>query len=128
MSIHDLIINKRYKNSIKKYLMSNFKLDTAIGYYNAHVQTLEFIYYGIKFIIKLASAQYKNEIKLNEYDNYEIFVLNDYTASTTNDIYISTEEEFILIINHNFKSNEYHNSNSIKNITNGITDAQYNWY
>ena len=128
MSIHDLIINKRYKNSIKKYLMSNFKLDTAIGYYNAHVQTLEFIYYGIKFILKLASVQYKNEIKLNEYDNYEIFILNDYTASTTNDIYISTEEEFILIINHNFKSNEYHASNSIKNITNGIVDAQYNWY
>jgi len=45
-------------------------IKTAIGYYNKYVQTLEFIYYGIKFIIKFTNVDYNDDIKLSDYNNY----------------------------------------------------------
>ena len=115
--------------SIKKYLCANSKIETAIGYYNPYVQTLEFIFYGIKFIFKLTSNEYLNEIKLNEFDNYEVFILNDYNNLDTNEIIISKKEEFILIINHAYKSTYYYGNSNIKTYKdNIIQDVDYDWF
>ena len=115
--------------SIKKYLCANSKIETAIGYYNPYVQTLEFIFYGIKFIFKLTSNEYLNEIKLNEFDNYEVFILNDYNNSDTNEIIISKKEEFILIINHTYKSTYYYGNSNVKMYRdNLIQDIDYDWF
>nr|DAS01261.1 MAG TPA: hypothetical protein [Caudoviricetes sp.]DAY42265.1 MAG TPA: hypothetical protein [Caudoviricetes sp.] len=73
-------------------LYSNGTIKTAVGYYNKYVQTLEFIYYGMKFIIKFTNVDYNDDIKLSDYNNYQIFMLNDYTGDYVNDIYISNKE------------------------------------
>lgn len=126
MTMYDYIL---HTGSIKKYLCSCNKIDTAIGYYNPYVQTLEFIYYGIKFILNLSSTEYTNEIKLNEFNNYEVYILNDYNGSLTNEIIISKKEEFILIINHVYKSGEYYDNSNAKIYKNNILqDVNYNWY
>jgi len=104
MTVKEFITKYGYKNAIRKYLGSDFKVDTAIGYYNQYVNSLEFIYYGIRFTFKLTNTQYTNEIKLHEYNNYEVFVMNDYNSQKENEIYISKNEEFILIINHTYRA------------------------
>lgn len=126
VTIKDFILSGS-TNAIKKYLISNSKIDTAIGYYNPFVQTLDFIFYGIKFAFKLANTKYTNDIKLNEYDNYEVYVINDYTGGN-NEIFISTVEEFILIINHMYNGYASTSTQSIKYINNsGINNADYMW-
>lgn len=125
-SIYEYILKT---GNIKKYLCNNDKIQTAIGYYNPYVQTLEFIFYGIKFIFKLTSNEYSNEIKLNEYNNYEVFIINDYNGTNTNEIIISKKEEFILIINHVYKPGYYYgNSNVIMYKNNIMQDVAYDWY
>jgi hypothetical protein len=115
--------------NIKKYLCNNDKIQTAIGYYNPYVQTLEFIFYGIKFILKLSSNEYNNEIKLNEFDNYEIFIINDYNGTNTNEIIVSKKEEFILFINHVYKSGYYYGNENIKMYKDNLMqDVTYDWY
>lgn len=138
-SLHDIIkINDSEETlyeyilktgNIKKYLCNNDKIQTAIGYYNPYVQTLEFIFYGIKFIFKLSSNEYSNEIKLNEFDNYEVFIINDYNDTDTNEIIISKKEEFILIINHVYKSGYFYGNSNIKVYKNSLMqDVEYNFY
>jgi len=116
-TIYDYLLKT---GTIKKYLCSNSKIQTAIGYYNPYVQTLEFIFYGIKFIFKLTSNEYANEIKLNEFDNYEVFIINDYNNTDYNEIIISKREEFILIINHTYKSTYYYGNSNIKTYKDNI--------
>lgn len=124
--IYDYILKTGH---IKKYLCNNNKIQTAIGYYNPYVQTLEFIFYGIKFVFKLSSNEYSNEIKLNEFDNYEVFIINDFNNTNTNEIIISKTEEFILIINHVFNNGYYYGNENVKTYKNGlIQDAEYNWF
>lgn len=128
-TIQEFLMNSKYANAFKKFLTSTFKIETAIGYYKAYIQTLEFIYYGIKFSFKLSNVKYTNEIKLNEYNNYEVYIINDYNASDTNEIYISTIEEFILIVNHIYKSGRKYSNNCIQIFDNlEIANAQYDWY
>ena len=138
-SLHDIIMVNGKEESlyeyilktgnIKKYLCNSDKIQTAIGYYNPYVQTLEFIFYGIKFIFKLTSNEYNNEIKLNEFDNYEVFIINDYNGTDTNEIIISKKEEFILIINHVYKSSYFYGNSNIKTYKNNLMqDAEYNYY
>lgn len=125
-TIYDYLLKT---GTIKKYLCSNSKIQTAIGYYNPYVQTLEFIFYGIKFIFKLTSNEYANEIKLNEFDNYEVFIINDYNNTDYNEIIISKREEFILIINHTYKSTYYYGNSNIKTYKdNIIQDIDYDWF
>ena len=57
-TFRDLIKSGNVKNVIRKMLIQNNTIDTAIGYYNAHIQSLEFVYYGIKFIMKFDSNYY----------------------------------------------------------------------
>ena len=53
------IIDRRsVSQAIQKMLVSNAHIQTAVGYYNPFVQSLEFIYYGIKFNIKFNSDYY----------------------------------------------------------------------
>ena len=129
MTIQEFLMDHNYANSFKKFLVSSFKVDTAIASYNAHIQSLEFVYYGIKFVFKLTNAKYANEIKLNEYNNYDVYIINDYNSSETNEVYISVVEEFILIINHVYKPGQLYSNNSIQILNNDkINNAQYNWY
>jgi len=115
--IYDYILKTGH---IKKYLCNNSKIQTAIGYYNPYVQTLECIFYGIKFVFKLTSNEYSNDIKLNEFDNYEVFIINDFNNTDTNEIIISKTEEFILIINHVFNNGYYYGNENVKSYKNGL--------
>jgi len=129
-SIRNLLISNEYKGFIKKYLSNNEKIDTAIGYYNPYVQSLSFIYYGLTFVYSLSNAQYKNEIKLNEYDNFEIYIINESDDSTKNEMFIDTDDEFILIINHVNNTDNRFSNNDIKlfNKDGNIVNSPYAWY
>ena len=94
-------MQNNYDYPIKKFLVQN-QVRTAVGYYNKYVQTLEFIYYGLKFIVRFTNADFTDEVKLSDYNNYQIFMMNDYNGNNINDIYISNREQFILIINHSY--------------------------
>ncbi len=53
-------------------LYINGTIKTAVGYYNKYVQALEFIYYGMKFIIKFTNVDYNDDIKItSNYNNYQ---------------------------------------------------------
>ena len=128
MSIRDFILNNKYKYPLKKFLIQNTNIQTAVGYYNKYIQTLEFIFYGIKFIINFNNNEYSRSIKLDEYNNYQIFILNDYDGSNTNEIFISKQEEFILIINHIFHINNTTTNDNVINTKETLTPVSYNWY
>lgn len=128
-SFQDLLSNNLYEYPIKKMLYSNNStIKTAIGYYNKYVQTLEFIYYGIKFIIKFTNVDYNDDIKLSDYNNYQVFMLNDYNGKYVNDIYISNKEQFILIINHSYDYNNKYVANNIIKFNNNIELPSYNFF
>jgi len=92
MSLKNFILSGHYKYPLKKFLIQNYKLETAKGYYNKYIQTLEFIFYGIKFIITFNNNEYTRNIKLDEYNNYQIFIFNDFDGSNVNEIFISKQE------------------------------------
>ena len=96
----DCIINKKLQNPIKKLLIDNVNIKTASAYYNANIQSLEFIFNGVKFSIKLNSKVVNSYIHLDEYSGFEVFVINDYQLTKQNELYISLEEQFILLVNH----------------------------
>ncbi|MBO6271771.1 hypothetical protein J6O48_03205 [bacterium] len=86
-------------------------------YYNSNIQSLEFIFSGIKFNIKLNSKLVNTYIHLEDYNNYEVFVLNDYNLSKHNELYISQIERFILLVNHEFYINyQYEAVSNIKSV------------
>lgn len=89
-------------------------------YYNSNIQALEFIFSGVKFEIKLNSKIINTHIHLESYDNYEVFVINDYNTSKRNEMFISQVERFILIVNHNFYIDYAHEAhNAIKRFGDG---------
>ena len=102
MTYKESILNKATQHSIKKLLIDDVNIETASAYYNANIQSLEFIFYGIKFNIKLNSKIVNSFIHLDEYTGFEVFVLNDYDMSKRNELYVSLAEKFILLINHQF--------------------------
>lgn len=91
---------------------------------------MEFIYYGIAFKFRLSNVEYKNDIKLNEFNNYEIYIINNYDGSLKNEMFINKEDEFILIINHIYCINSLYSSESVKlfNTNNNIENCKYAWY
>lgn len=117
-----------YKYPLKKYLIQNQNLETATGYYNKYTKTLEFIYYGIKFNINLNNNEYSRDIKLEEYNNYQIFIINSYGGSNINEIFISKAESFILIINHAYHINLPSTNDGVVTLENMVQPATYNWY
>ena len=98
----DCILNKKVQNPIRKLLIDNVNIKTASAYYNANIQSLEFIFSGVKFSIKLNSKVVNSYIHLDEYTGFEVFVINDYQLTKKNELYISIEEKFILLVNHQF--------------------------
>ena len=98
----NVIIDGSIKNVIKKMIYRNSNIDTAIGYYNSYIQSLEFIYYGIKFNLKFNSEYYNQNLRIGEYNNFDVFFINDYDPMIDNELYISADEEFILFVNHKF--------------------------
>ena len=121
-SFRELITNMEIQYPIRKMLMSGNNIDTAVGYYNSYVQSIEFIYYGIKFIMKFNSEKYNQNIKMGRYNNFEVFIINDYDITINNEIFISTEEQFILFINH--KYNIYGGNKNYEQIKN-IDDSSF---
>jgi hypothetical protein len=79
---------------------------------------LEFIFYGIKFIITFNNNEYTRNIKLDEYNNYQIFIFNNFDGSNVNEIFISKQEQFILIINHIYNLNSISTNDNIIGIDN----------
>ena len=111
----DCILNKKLGNSIKKLLINDTNINTAICHYNPNTYALEFIYFGIKFVVKFNDKLVNTYIHLDSYNNYEVFILNEYDISKVNEMYVSIEDEFILIINHQFYIDYAHEAdNNIK--------------
>lgn len=113
VTFRDAIINNLMQHPIKHLLIDHANIDTAIAYYNSNIQALEFIFSGVKFEIKLNSKVVNTHIHLESYDNYEVFVINDYNISKRNEIFISQVERFILLVNHQFYidyAHEAHNN------------------
>ena len=108
----ECIINKTLKNPIKKFLIDNVNVKTASAYYNANIQSLEFVFYGIKFNIKLNSKLVNSYIHLNEYSGFEMFVVNDYQLTKKNELYISLEDKLMLLVNHQFYIEYAHEAES----------------
>ena len=85
---------------------------------------MEFIFSGIKFEIKLNSKLVNTHIHLDAYDNFEVFVINDYDLSKNNELFISMQERFILLINHSFYIDYAHEAvNNIKTIRDDLFQA-----
>lgn len=101
----DVIRDSMVSNPIRKMIIGNRNMDTAIGYYNSYVQSLEFIYYGIKFTMKFNNEYHNQSIRIGEYNNFEIIILNEYDNTKENEIFISVDEEIILFVNHKFDIN-----------------------
>ena len=98
----DVIKNASVQNIIKKMIIQNGMPDTAVGYYNSYVQTLEFVYYGIKFGLKFNSDYYNQNIHIGEYNNFDIYFINEPDFSDENEMYISVDEQIIVFVNHKF--------------------------
>lgn len=114
------ILNGSVQHSIKKLLIDNTNIDTASVYYNSNIKSLEFIFSGIKFNIKLNTKIINSYIHLEDYSGFEAFVLTDYDLTKSNELYISLKERFILLINHQFYIDYQHEgANNIKNLTDG---------
>lgn len=113
----DAILHNTVQHPIKKLLIDNVNIKPAMVYYNSNIQSLEFIFSGIKFNIKLNSKLVNTYIHLEDYNNYEVFVLNDYNLSKHNELYISQIERFILLVNHEFYINyQYEAVSNIKSV------------
>ena len=101
-NFRQLITSRGISAAVRKMLISNYPIQTAIGYYNPFVQSLEFIYYGLKFNIKFNSDYYNQNIRIGDYNNFDVYFIDEYAPDEENEIYISTVEEIILIVNHQF--------------------------
>lgn len=123
-TFRDIILYNKIQHPIKHFLIDNVNIDTAMAYYNSNIQSLEFIFSGVKFEIKLNSKLVNTYIHLDAYDNYEVFVVNDYNISKRNEMFISQVERFILLINHNFYIDYAHEAvNNIKTINDDVLKA-----
>lgn len=109
VSFRNLIIKNcdiEVKNIIHQYLTSDVIPHHSVAYYNKYLDNLEFIYGGMKFILRLSSPMYNMDIRLNDYNNYKIYVVSDYRPATNNEMFVSNEEQTILIVNHNFRTTD----------------------
>lgn len=118
------------ENLIRQTLINNFNLKGSTAYYNKYINTLDFVYYGIKFTLKINNTDYLIDINLEDYNNYEVFVINSYNDLNKNEIYISTKEKIILLINNTY--NKQHsgviNENIIYATNNNLNNVlNYNW-
>lgn len=124
MKFKDGIVDGSIKNAIKKMIYRSGPVDTAVGYYNSYIQSLEFIYYGIKFSLKFDSEYYNQSLRIGEYNNFDVFFINDYNPILDNELYISADEEFILFVNHKFNlTPAFEKYSNIHNIDGDISES-----
>lgn len=102
MTYKDCILSNAVQYPIKQLLIDRVNIDTAFAYYNPNIQSLEFIFSGIKFNIKLNSKIVNTYIHLDDYTGFQVFVINEYDVSKRNELYISYIEKSILLVNHQF--------------------------
>lgn len=124
--------------SVKDYILQTGRIKkfysdipTAIGHYNTNSEVLEFIYNGLQFELQFNNTSLSNSsIFLSNFDNCEICIVNEFNPSLNNEIYISEVDNFILILNHQYKGDSSKlTCNNIKylNKDNKFTYADYYW-
>ena len=116
-------------NTINTYLSDEVAPNYTIGYYNKYVNTLEFVLSGMKFSLSFNNANFNSHIRLSEYNNYGVFLVNDYNPGKKNEMIINTKERTILLINHQFNLNSSNvNPTNIK-LENGdlVLNKSYNF-
>ena len=57
----------------------------------------------MKFTITFTNEYYNRSIRLDEYNNFDTYVVCDYNPDMKNEIIISVDEEIILLINRNYE-------------------------
>jgi hypothetical protein len=70
MTYKDCILSNAVQYPIKQLLIDRVNIDTAFAYYNPNIQSLEFIFSGIKFNIKLNSKIVNTYIHLDDYTGF----------------------------------------------------------
>lgn len=115
-------------DSINLFLTDGQKPIYTVGYYNKYVDNLSFIVYGIKFEISFNTNQHIKNLMLQEYNRYEIYIINDYTGDK-DEIFINTIENVILIVMHNFNFHKFDEKRNIFYSKDGKlkTQSMYNW-
>lgn len=127
MSVRNLI--KTHPEQIK-ILYKDVPVSSC--HYNEANGCIEFVYNNILFRLRIsesASDSSTSVIIPNNIENMEIAILNDFNMSLSNEIFISEDTGFILIVNHNyFTGGDYKQSNNIKIFTGqGLYDCGYFW-
>lgn len=114
----ECILNKQLSHAIKKLLINDVNINTAVCHYNHNTYSLEFVYFGIKFVLSFNDKIINTHLHLDAYNNYHVFIINDYDISKRNEMFISMHDEFILLINHQFYIDYAHEAdNNVKDIT-----------
>lgn len=121
-SFREALSKHLMKNVLRKMVTQNVNVDTAIGYFNSDSQSLEFIYFGIKFVIKFDPEYSNNNIRMGEYNNFDVYVINEYYPTKENEIFVSIPEEMIVVVNHQYDMYGFANSyRQIKGISGDIS-------
>lgn len=128
MSLKEFMLTSKISDGIDMFLTEKVRPLYTIGYYNKYIDKLEFVFYGIKFSIGFNSNEFIKKIRLSNYNEYEIFILNDFTGEK-NELIINTIENIILFVNHNFNYRKFDDKIVNFNIKdNHFTYSRdYNW-
>lgn len=122
ISFREALLKHKMKNVLRKMITQNVTVDTAVGYFNSDSQTLEFIYFGLKFVIKFNSEFLNPSIRMGEYNNFDVYVINEYYPTKENEIFVSVPEELIVLVNHQFDM--YGSADNYKQIKSLDTDIK----
>lgn len=111
---------------ISKFLSSQGTVDRAKAFYNPYIDTLEFIYFGIKFSINFSTTSNIKNVRLSDYDNYDVVAIVDNVEA--NKIYISNAEKTILlVIKQSEDTIDYFAANKLINKEKVDAKANYYW-
>lgn len=125
-TFRECILDRKLSHAIKKLFINDVNINTAVCHYNHNTYSLEFIYFGIKFVLQFNDKRVNTHLHLDAYNNYQVFILNEYDVSKRNEMFISMSDEFILLINHQFYIDYAHEAdNNVKDINDYIGYAPY---
>lgn len=115
------------------YLKILYKdVPTASCYYNEATGSIEFVYNNILFklnVTESASDSQRSVAIPDNIFNMKIAVINDFNMSMDNELFISEENRYMLLVNHRyFTGGDYRYANNIKLYTGGgIYCIDYYW-
>ena len=101
------------QNPLRKFIVEN-NIQTAVCHYDAYINKLSFVYYGILFTWNINNKGNVNIVDFQKLNNYEITFVNNYNSEYKNNIYISHSEKIIIIELHNY---DFWNQLHINNVT-----------